>query len=322
MTILFAGGEAGSCRPLTGGVYEVLTTDSGAACFRSENARCAMRLGNSATSFESPIHAGVAAVGYSWCGYYFNNVLTYGGTLFEMYAGATAQIRIVAVNSSFVTAISLEYWDGSAWQVSDTHSTPNSTITRFEVFCNKTSGALQLYVSGSLVIDETESLSHLSNFTHCRWYGVIASTGYVSEWAAATTPNAVAAVETWPATGDGAVTDGTGDYTGIDEITYSDADGITFSAGGQINTFTNGRTASGYVILAVTLGIRGKKGASGPTGQQGVLRIGGSNYVSSTDTLSTGYGAFSPVWETNPATAGAWADAAVEGLEFGVKAIT
>jgi hypothetical protein len=322
MTILFAGGEIGSCLPLTGGCYEVEETQSGATPFRTENARCAVRLGNSADMMDSPTHTGAAAVGYCWNAYYFNTVIGTDQIIWEAYAGSTPQIRLYGSHAGSTT-VALQYWDGSTWQTSGEHEVANSVLQRLEVFVNKTSGVLQLYVSGTLVINETESLSHLSNFTKCRWYGARASTAYFSEWSAATTANAVAAVKTHYATGNGAQTAWTGDYTAIDELVYSDADGISSSVGDEVETFTHGGPdLEAYVILAVCLGIRGKAGSSGPTGQQGVLRIGGSNYTSSTDTLGAGYGAFCPVWETNPATSGAWAGSAAEGLEFGVKSIT
>jgi hypothetical protein len=322
MTILSLMGETGSVTPGSGGVYEVTTGDSGQDVFRSGYARCAMRLAGSAAWMRGEVLSAQAAVGWAWTGYYATSIIITRRSMFEMFAGATAQIRLTAVYHVTALTLELDYWDGAAWVNAGTHSMSND-LSRYEVFCNKTTGVLQLYIEGALYIDETLSLSHLSGFTHCRWYGSVAGAGYVSEMSAATTANAVAAVKTRYVNGNGAQTAWTGDSTGVDELVYSDADGITSAAGNDVETFTQtGPDLEDNVILAVGLGIRGKAGASGPTGQQGVLRIGGTDYTSPTDTLGTGYGAFCPVWETNPATAAAWTGAAAEALEIGVKSIT
>jgi len=331
MTILFLGGEMGSVTPSSGDVYEVLLDDSGGAgTFDASNARCAIRIGTHVSYAQSTLHSGVAAVGYRWRGLLTESALSFEVTLFTARSSSADQVRVQATRLSPASLdtirLDLQYLSSAAvWTSIGTYDTPAGIRNTYEVYVDKTGGDLRLYAEGAIVLNGSGlSLSHMNSFTHCRWYGVHGAAHYISELSGATTANAVFAVKTRYATGNSATnTAWAGDYTSIDEIVYSDADAISSSAGNDVETFTHsGPDLEAYTILAIGLGIRGKKGSTGPTGQQGCLRVSGTNYVSSTDTLGSGLSAFCPVWETNPATAAAWTGAAAEALEFGVKSIT
>jgi hypothetical protein len=327
MTIIFLGGEIGSVTVSSGSVYE--SADAPGTRYDDDNARCAISILDQNHYARSVVHSGQAAMSYRWRGLYSNSAFSLAVVIFEACAGTAAaptpQVRISEVEGGNLMTCTVQYLDSAAaWVSAGTFTMATGSLTRVEVFCDKTNGDIQVYLEGSLVFDASGlSLSHLSGFTHCLWRGCYqVAPAYISEIGGSTTPNEISHVKTVHATGNGAQTAWTGDYTLIDEVTFSDADGISSASGNDVETFTHSTDLEGYVILAVGLGVRGKKSATGPTGQQGVLRIGGSNYTSSTDTLGSGFTAFCPIWTTNPATAGAWDAAAAEALEFGVKSIT
>ncbi len=107
----------------------------------------------------------------------------------------------------------------------------------------------------------------------------------------------------------------------VNEITLNDTtiDGSTTAA--QIDQYTIPALVSGSIgILAVGVSTRALAGASGPSKLDLNVRVGGSDYFSSDQVLTTVWGNYQNWWSTDPNTAGlAWA---ALPTNIGLKSVT
>lgn len=125
-----------------------------------------------------------------------------------------------------------------------------------------------------------------------------------------------------PATGNGFNTAESGGYTDINEIVLDDTTAISFAANADRGTFTHAATTlpTSHVIVGTVVSSRVRKGASGIANYQHVLRIGGTNYDSSSvATLDTAYQPRQSLWATDPSTSAAFV---AVPTEFGGKGVT
>lgn len=316
---LFYGGEIGSVTASSGGVYEY----TGSGKFDATRARCAILVSSSGSYAQSPTFAGQSDIWFHWRASISQPIISGTATHFAALGGATAQARLTVTRSgSALAEMTLEYLSGETWVSVGTYTTVHEALSTFDLHINKTTGVLQLYAEGALVIDVSGlSLSGLASFTACRWYGHIAAAAYFSELCVSTSSTVGMAIISRYPNGDGANTAWTGTYADVDEIVYNDADAISTAAADQLETFTHtGGSLTGLVIRGVGVTARAKKGATGPTSLKGVIRIGSTDYLSTaTEALGLGYGAHGFVWETSPATSSAFTESEI--TQFGVKSI-
>lgn len=115
-------------------------------------------------------------------------------------------------------------------------------------------------------------------------------------------------------------------YASLDEVTLDDADLSTSAAANDIleTTVTSSGITGTPAIRAVCVSARAQKGGTGPQNIQAMVRTGGNDYVSGTIALPPAFNRVANIWETNPATSGAWAytDLTAAGFNIGVKSIT
>lgn len=139
-----------------------------------------------------------------------------------------------------------------------------------------------------------------------------------------TTPTLATTSEIKPPTAQGTDADGTGDYTAIDEQSYSDADFITLGAVGQRQSFTSAaRALTQNTVSGITLSCRAWYEAGGPTSIKPYLKIAGVRYYGTTfalDLIALGY---QYTFTVNPATGVAFtaAEANDAALEYGWEAV-
>jgi hypothetical protein len=327
MTDLFYGGEIGSVTPSSGSVYEATLSDGGSATiYNSSNARCAIRINSSAAYAESPAFSGQSEIWTGWQGWYDNSAFSTTVTILELMAGSTAQVRLRWSESGSGT-VTLQYNNAGTWTtVGSTHILTIQTLHKLDVHLKISTDELEFYAAGTRVIYNSGSadLSGLSSITSVRWYGVASSQAFISELIGATTTTIGSTIKTRYPNGAGNSTAWTGTYEDVDEVVYSDTDGISSSAGNDQELFTHtGATLTGLVIRGVAVAARAKLGASGPTGLKGLFRIGSTDYAHATAiTLAAGYGAHVHVSETSPATATTWTAAEVAAAQYGHKSIT
>jgi hypothetical protein len=325
MTILFAGGEMGAFIPATAGAHE--STNS----YDSSFARCNIFADKSSDYAES---ADFGTGTDLYC--HFDMAVRGGGSgstanaRFRWCDGSgTEVIRLTQVYST--NALTLQYYDGAAWQTAGTAITVDMTVRQtidIHAVVNSASGSLKLYLSGTERIDSgTVDLSSITSLGKVRCYGASVSVlgfgTYMSQVIVADEPTIGWRLTTVPPTGAGSDTAWTGGYAEIDEVTYSDADFVNSATANQVETFSHSTTVpSGYSVRGVAVTARANCGASGPQNLQLAIRSGGTNYFSSSNLLDVGYGAFVNIWETDPATSADFTTSALSTLQYGVKSIT
>lgn len=320
MTDFGYGGEMGSVVPSSGGVFE-----SAAGGYNTSRGRCGMGIAYGGYA-QSITFTGQASIWLHWCAYFGSSTTAADIPHLTLLAGSTevARVRFNEKDNGAYTA-RLDYWTGSAWvAVTGSVDLGVLTVNTLDLYFNKTTGDFELYSSGTLVIDGAGlPLSGLGSITGCRYLPTHFVGGVASELVWSTDSTVGAAVfHRWPSA-DGANTAWTGTYEDVDELAYSDAEGISSSVANDKETFVHtGATLTGYLIRGVSVNIRAKKGSSGPTQIKGVLRISGTDYPHATaQALGVGFGAHCFVWTVSPATGIAFTAAEAAAMEFGVQAI-
>lgn len=325
MTILFMGSEMDAFVPNLSTVTETTATT-----FDNYNAsfcRAAIEVYTGTEYAEGAIASGQTDV---WA--HFDISSFYQGTdnqqrFVWLNASGTPSVRIN--QDSINTLMSVEYWTGAAW-VSAGSTTAYINAARqtidMHVVCNSASGSMELYIAGTKLIDATVDLSGTTSLKNFRLYGNTYAPLYDTDWYSqvviADEPTIGMRLLTRYPNGAGATSGWTGAYTGIDEAVFDDADFILSASANQVSTFAQtGSSLTGYVVRAVGVSARAKRGASGPQNIQLALRSAGTDYFSSSQALGLGYEAHQNIWETDPATASDWVNTAISSLQPGVKSI-
>lgn len=319
----------GSFLPSDGNVSE--DTNNGGQ-YDTSFSRCALECDMNSSYAESP---SIASLTTAWIHFALMRQGTVGShstqTVFEwLNESGSARIRIRVDHST--QALTLQYWNGSAWTTAGSSITLNLSVVQhidLNVVCNSASGYATLYVSGTQRITSgTIDLSGTTALDKIRLYGTdnAGVVGYPLNWSqviVADEPTVGWRLKTIAPTGAGATTSWTGGYTEIDEAVYSDADFINSSVADQVELFAHGTTIpDGYSVQGIVVTARAKRGVTGPQNLQLALRSSGTTYFSSSKALDVGYSAYLNVWETDPATSAAFTTSAITSLQFGVKSIT
>jgi hypothetical protein len=313
MTTLFAGGELDSIVPSDSSVYEVTTS----SLFNGTYARCAIYVPNSITYAETP----------SWTSattFWFRGDLSYGGGVAEkpvlsLYSGSTEVFRVTVLGNVFqmyyLSAASTFTAIGSSFSLS------SPTIQTLCLKLVPATGTAEIYAAGTLRASGTATMSLFSGVTKVR---LKANSGsYWSQILCKTTSTIGRVVSTKYPTGNGANTAWTSDYAAVDEVPYTDADGITSGTANQVETYTGNTPAvNGFLVEAVVVGLRAKCSETGPQNIQAAIRTSATNYFSSTQALSLGFTGAYGVWEQDPSTTATWVTAVAQAVEFGAKSIT
>lgn len=323
MTILFMGGEMGAFVPSGGGVREI------ASNYDSTFARGALEADGAVTD-PSLVYAETAKWTPETEGYLHfylvgnNSQATHNVvTFWDNSDTQIFRLRTTAILGGYT--FTLQYLNASAaWVTAGTFSTTASA--HFDIYWNiGASGGLAMWSAGTKVIDLTGTdISHLSGVEYVRLHGWGVG-GFYSQVVVtdASEPTIGGRLKTIPLTGAGATSDFTGTYTSIDELAYDDADFIFSGTADQVSLFSHSSTIpDGYVLRAVGVTARAKRGAGGPQNMQLAVRASGANAFSSTIALDVGYTANCAVWETNPTTAVAWVNGDLAALQVGAKSIT
>jgi hypothetical protein len=324
MTIFLMASEVGSITPLSATSYEKVA----GATYDSTYSRCAFHSNNQDSI--SKTHAFSAqTTGYIR---FFANAPTsinpgYPVRLTD--ASGVDWVRLKVISTSFqlgTQAVTVEWYNGLAWTALANFTISFSSLEAFDLYWlgGSASGKVQLFVNNSLALDSgTIDTSAMQAITHLTLAGTFLSPSEISEIIGATVPTINWRLATLGPIGNGANTAWTGDYTGVDEVVYADADFIASGSNGDIETDTlSDPTTSTYVIKGVGVASRAKCDSTGPQNLQHVVRIGSTNYASSSHALNVGYDAYVSIWETSPATSTTWTSTEVANLEAGVKAIT
>lgn len=321
MTVYFMGGEMSAFFPSGAGVSEGASADG----FQRSVIECDGDTSNPALVYVESWHYSALTEGY------LHEKLNIGITTLgthesvTFWNGSTKLARIIwsYISGGGNVTLTLQYANGSG--VMTTAGTPiqiPSNVGHFDLYWDfSASGNMTLWLDGTERINSgVVDLSHLSGVQYTRHHGGPIGS-FHSQVVVADEPTiGWRLASRWP---NGAGSDGawTGDYTSVDELSLSDADFILTSAADQVETFAQtGASISGYVIRAVGVAARAKRGASGPQNLRLVLRSAGANYDNGADLAQTiGYSPNVAIWEQNPATGADWQTGAIDALQPGVK---
>ena len=203
------------------------------------------------------------------------------------------------------------------------------TAGHYDIHVNyAVSGQFELYYNGDLILSysgdlTTNSLTAVNqvyfaslhdqfsvNYSH--YSEVILSTTDTRSWRMATIqPSANGNTMSWT----GAVGD-------VNEVSLSDATAIVSGTADQLAQFTVPSLPTGsFGVEAVIQSVRASRGSTGPQNLQFSVRTGGSDYTSSSQSLTTSYANYSKIWSTNPGTSAAWttSDIGAAGFNLGLK---
>lgn len=319
MTIVFAANEIGCVTANDSASYE--TTDSGT--YDSAYARCSMFSNGNSSAKVSPAFTSVTA-GYARVSWYRSN--TSGASSFRLYTSAgVSAIRLYYDEPD----IKLQYWNGSTWVDATGTATVASAVLQHQTIAfsvNSATGYLRLYSgSGTLLLDSGSlNLASIANIGYVDMPGAFSSADQWHSEVIVADENIIGwRLGTLYLTGAGTTNTFTsGDYTSVDEVTYSLADYLSSAAADQIFLGAcNDLDPGSYVIKGVGVAALARTDGSAPTGLQLALRTNATNYFSATKTLGAGFTANQNIWATNPNTATTWTTADIAALQIGVKSI-
>jgi hypothetical protein len=252
--------------------------------------------------------------------------------------GDVPVLRLNHTSGSGSETIVLEHYASGTWSAIGTpiSSVPLETtglisyqVMDFRFIVNSVSGKAEIYAGSSLRSTQTVDLSAITSIRKVRVLGGFAG-GFpfrtrFSQMIVQDTTTIGFRLGTCVPTGAGSTSSWTGTYASIDETVYADGDFISSGTAAQVSTFAQTPIPSltGYVVRAVGVSARAKRGAAGPQNIRLTLRSAGTNYFSGSDiAVGFGYAPVQTIWATDPATSAAWVNTAVATLEPGVKSIT
>lgn len=339
--ILAFGGEMGFFTPADSETIEASTANTYNTTFARGNTKV----------IEGPTYAETPDIGSSLVNAWMHfELAALGGSngvvkdIFEWFDNAgTGRIKIrheaQTGDTTFWYNIGAGYVQlGSTINVQFVTSSGVTTVLQtcdINVFCNSAGGYIRFYVAGTERFNESFNSTAIAQLNKARFYphqDVSAGrpTEYVSQVVIADESTIGMAVMTLYASGDGPDTAWTNTWAEIDELVYSDADGINTVNNNDVENFA-GTLVSRidiYSIRAVCVTARARRSATGPQNIQLNLNVGGTNYFSATKALDVAFKAFVNVWETNPATGVAWQPSDIAtgsstsaNIKFGVKSI-
>lgn len=319
MTIFLMASEVGSITPLSASSFE---TTTGTTEFDPTYARASYFSEHSAALSRTFAFAGQTS---GYIRFHFAGVCGAASPVYPVVLADASNVSWVRFGlDPGGTQVRLEYYTGTAWVVAGVATVAGANFFDIYWLGGSASGRVQLFAANSLVVDSgVVSTSAMQAITHLNLSGANPNQSLMSEIIGATVPTIGWRLATLYPTGNGANTAWVGDYTAVDEITYSDADFISSASNGDIETYTmSDPTLSTNLVKGVGVAARAKCDATGPQNLQHVVRVGSTNYPSASHALNVGYDSYVSIWETSPATSTTWTSTEINALEAGVKAIT
>ena len=328
MTIIWAGGELESYQRSATNVAESSVGGSFDATYQRE----ALRVGSSSAStadwLDGPNFGPQSYIWHHFDWYQASgaDALSVGMRTYYNNAGV-AGFRIYCNG----TTVQPQYWNGSAWTAVGAVWNRTAAI-RYNMdlyLMAGAAGSVKMYANGNLVSEGTGNFAALTDIAKIRGGNnnpgsQIANNPFYSQDVVSNTPTVGWKSECKPPISQGIDNGGTGTWVEVDEAALNDADVLILTNVGDKSCFKSAarNMPINYIVKGITVGVRAKCGASGPTGMKIYLVIGGVRYYSPTITLTTILAPYWYTWDLNPATGTQWLEAAAEdaNLEWGIEA--
>lgn len=332
MPYYFVGGEDHDFAKI--GVTSVNTATTAAR--RTAYARCTLQVGGSSAAtdgFQAPFTTTATSFWITGRWYGFGSIS--GTNTFDFLAlldGATRRLMVHMDGASHLR-ISKQNAVGTRTTLA-TSSLSLALTTQYkidvQVISYGATATVNVYQDNVLWVTftgdvTTDSSASLSGF-------VLGNTGTVgaagtnwSEIIAGTADTRALSLCTLPPAANGNAFAWTGSYAGLNEVTLDDATLSTSATANELlqTTITSSGITGTPAIRAVCVSARAQKGGSGPQNVQMNVRTGANDYFSGTLALPAALARVANIFETNPATSGAWAytDLTAAGFNVGAKSI-
>jgi hypothetical protein len=328
MAVYVVGGEADCFTPVSGQDYAFETTSGR---YVSTASRGAMKVAQTVSEIELFFPANLTET-YIHMYLYQENV-----------AGAVddwIQIKKLDGSNAFRIGLNsdgtwdLDKYSGSTWvnlttAAASVLSNAAGSIDLF-IKVDGTVGEFRVWKDGTEIITYTGNTSiDNASFGRIHWKGQTGTTNEldVSQVIVSSESTIGWVLATLYPDGNGANTSWTGSYTDIDEFQLNTADYIEAIATNLIETSSVSNihaSYSTYNVKAVGVAMRASNDSGSVINDlQAVVRTSSINYTSPNLLLPKDGADYSRqyIWEVNPNTSAAWSQAAVNGVEIGVKSV-
>jgi hypothetical protein len=328
MTFYFVGGEDHDFTKVGACTVDTATT----AARRTANARCALKVGTSATITDGWVGSLSQPVSSLWmtARFYPTGSNVSANSEFFSLTDGTVRRLLLRINGSTNKYELCKRTSASSTTLLATSSVALTFSVAQKLDVNVTygtSGSVNVYLDGTLVISysgdvTTDSATTLSGFvlgvhtavSACYWSEIIA---------ASEDTRALNLVTLAPTANGNTYTFDTGNYANVNETVTDDTGLITSGTAGELAQFTV--NASGITgtpaIRALCVSARAQKGGSGPQNAKMSVRSGGIDQLGSAVPLPAAMNRAAYIFPTNPGTGGSWAysDLTAAGFNIGIR---
>lgn len=328
MTVYAVGGEADTFSLVSGHTF---AHETGGGRYDANLSRGAMLVTNAVSEIYLPFGTTLTS---AWVHMRVYQETLAAGTSYISFrnaAGDETEYRLNIDASGFITVERFKSASYTALGTTSAAVFQADTLQDVDIFYtrNLTTGIFQIYRNGVLLLNFSGDSDTESAIGMIRFEGLTLNTREmnVSQVIVADESTIGWKLATLSPDGNGAQTAWTNDYTAVDEFSYNSADFIETNATNQTETFTLAdinAAYSTYNVKAVAVGARASNDSGSAVADiQAVVRIAGTDYTSANLSLTKDGSEYTKqnVWNTNPATTAAWAQAAVNALEAGVKSV-
>jgi hypothetical protein len=331
MTILFAANE--DLAFLRSGASTYMQTRAGT--FDTLSCRGSIFLWE-ARRFEATMDSAVSTLwwqGRFW--YEVGNNDNHDDPIIIFRKGAIEILR-VRHKASTSSAVEVERNDGTWTQIIDTAiAFPSAVMFRLTIklVLHASTGSFEMWLDETKIGDFSGDTLGTSGVTDCDGFVLESSNNgsntqlriYLTEVMVDTVDPTAKRLVTLEPTADGNDTAWNGGFADIDELELDDTDLISSGTVDQVENYVAANLNAAwaeYFAEDVRVTARALRSAGGPQNIQLHLRSNATNYFSSTKALGLAFAPVTASWTTDPDTAAAWTNAAVDALQYGVKSIT
>lgn len=229
------------------------------------------------------------------------------------------------INKTGTTTYQLQSWNtvGAAWvNVGSSFTLTGTTLHRIDLKI-VLGTSMEIFSAGSSLASGSVGANPVSTVTSLRLFNPSNQNGWVySQVLIADFDTRDSRLMVPAINGNGSYTDGTGDYTSVDETVLDDSDAVTLASVGNKRSFTKAAITvpSGYVIGAMCINARGR--VSGGTVTDGKIGVkSGATYSASTGrSYGSSYEPRTSIVESDPNTSAAFTQTGFNNAEVVVEA--
>jgi hypothetical protein len=256
--------------------------------------------------------------------------------LVEFMDGGTVQLTVTVEATTGYIAVRRGGFSGTLLQSTSSGISANVWYyLEFKANIHPTAGTWEVRLNGSTILSGTGNTRNSSNsqLNVVRWaFGsgnrdyddiyILSTAGTVNNdflgdvKVSVLSPNGAGNYSGWtPSAGS--------NYQCVDEIPPNDdTDYVSTATAGTKDSYTFSDLSGSPTVYGVQLTLRHRKDDAGTRTVRPLVRVGGTDYFGSNQSVSDSYASRLQVWETNPGTGNLWAASELNSAEFGVELVS